>query len=132
MEQPLLLQSGQFLWSVALGAALGIVYDLLRGLRRNLRGLTHLLDFVFSLTVLLSGLLLALFVGGGQYRLFMPLGTALGAAIYFLTLSRPVARLSCAFWRLITYPLRISGRYFKKICKKFRKTSFQSGKNRIK
>ena len=34
MEQPLLLQARQFLLSAALGAALGLHYDLLRGLRR--------------------------------------------------------------------------------------------------
>ena len=39
MEQPLLLQARQFLLSAALGAALGLHYDLLRGLRRWARWL---------------------------------------------------------------------------------------------
>ena len=76
MELPLLLQSGQFLYAAALGAALGLIYDVLRGLRRSLRGLTPLLDLCFALSVLLSGLLLALYAGDGHYRIFMLLGTA--------------------------------------------------------
>ena len=131
MEQPLLLQGGQFLWAVALGAALGVVYDLLRGLRRTLRGLTHLADLLFSLTVLISGLLLALYVGDGQYRLFLLLGTVLGATIYFLTLSRIFSAASCMIWRFLTYPLRAAARFCKKIVEKlqnFLKNIFSSRK----
>ena len=51
MEQPLLLQARQFLLSAALGAALGLHYDLLRGLRRWARWLTHPLDLWFALSV---------------------------------------------------------------------------------
>ena len=42
MEQPLWTQGSRFLLAVALGAVYGLHYDLLRGLRRNLRWLTPL------------------------------------------------------------------------------------------
>ena len=68
MEQPLGLQGSQFLLSVALGVAFGLHYDLLRGLRRNLRALTHVLDLWFVLTCLAANLVFALLVGNGEYR----------------------------------------------------------------
>ena len=70
MEQPLLLQARQFLLSAALGAALGLHYDLLRGLRRWARWLTHPLDLWFALSVLAANLWFALRIGGGQFRIF--------------------------------------------------------------
>lgn len=54
MEQPLWLQGQQFLLSVCLGLIYGLHYDLLRGLRRSARWLTHLLDLWFALTWLLG------------------------------------------------------------------------------
>lgn len=120
MEQPLLQQSEQFLLSLALGAALGVWYDLLRGLRRNVRFLTHAADAVFCLTVLFGALCTALFVGGGQYRLFMAIGTASGAALYFLTLGRVFLPLFDGFWRILTAPARLACRFFKKSAKKLR------------
>ena len=83
MEQPLLLQARQFLLSAALGAALGLHYDLLRGLRRWARWLTHPLDLWFALSVLAANLWFALRIGGGQFRIFALVGSALGAAGYF-------------------------------------------------
>lgn len=88
MEQPLLLQARQFLLSAALGAALGLHYDLLRGLRRWARWLTHPLDLWFALSVLAANLWFALRIGGGQFRIFALVGSALGAAGYFAGPSR--------------------------------------------
>lgn len=115
MELPLGLQGSQFLLSVALGALYGLYYDLLRGLRRNLRALTHLLDLCFVLTCLLGNLLFALLIGNGEYRIFMLLGTGLGMCLWFLTLSRLVTRFSTAFWRFLTFPLR----WVCRMCKEF-------------
>lgn len=120
MERSVLLQAGQFLWSVGLGAALGLCYDLLRGLRRSLRVLTGLLDLVFCMLVLLSGLWSALYICGGQYRIFMFLGTSAGAALWFLTIGRLFLRLSCGFWSILILPLRLCGKFFGNFFKKLR------------
>ncbi|MGM9553734.1 MAG: spore cortex biosynthesis protein YabQ [Faecousia sp.] len=115
MEQPLGLQGSQFLLAAALGLLYGLHYDLLRGLRRNLRGLTHLLDAWFVLSCLLGNLCFALLVGNGEYRVFMLLGTAIGIFLWFFTLSRLFTRWSTTFWRVVTFPLR----WFCRMCRKF-------------
>ncbi|MDR0890391.1 MAG: spore cortex biosynthesis protein YabQ, partial [Oscillospiraceae bacterium] len=78
MEQPLWTQGSQFLLSLPFGLALGLFYDLLRGLRRYARWMTHLLDALFVVNYLLANLLFALYIGGGEFRIFMLLGSLLG------------------------------------------------------
>ncbi|MBQ3356935.1 MAG: spore cortex biosynthesis protein YabQ [Oscillospiraceae bacterium] len=129
MELSLGLQGRQFLLAAALGLALGLHYDLLRGLRRVFRRLTVVLDLWFALTLLIGSLLFALYVGNGEYRIFMLLGTALGMAVYFLTVSRLILPLSIQFWRILTCPLRLLGRFFGKFLEKmknFAKNIFSS------
>ena len=68
--------------AVALGAAGGLVYDLLRVLRRRRPGLTHAADGLFALLCLLGTLGVLTQVGGGEPQLYMLLGagaTALAA-----------------------------------------------------
>lgn len=134
MELPVTAQAVQFGLSALLGVGLGLVYDLLRALRRHAKKLTALLDAVFCLTVLCALLLLALYVGHGQLRVFMIPGVALGATAYFLTLSRLAVKLFEGFWRLLVLPWRLLFRlgkkifgFFQKIAKKgvaFAKKSF--------
>lgn len=50
------------LWAVALGAALGVLYDLGRGLRRAWSGCTVPMDLLFSVLFLLSLMGLALYL----------------------------------------------------------------------
>ena len=118
MEQPLLLQARQFLLSAALGAALGLHYDLLRGLRRWARWLTHPLDLWFALSVLAANLWFALRIGGGQFRIFALVGSALGAA-------------SGNFLRPPDASLPAEAKNFSKKREFFRKTSFHRRKNRL-
>ncbi len=82
-----------------LGALCAVVYDLLRTirLRRTGRWLMHGLDALYAAAVLLAIFLFALRRGQGELRLYMLLGIALGAVVYFAALSgllRPV----WAFW----------------------------------
>ena len=114
MEQPLLLQARQFLLSAALGAALGLHYDLLRGLRRWARWLTHPLDLWFALSVLAANLWFALRIGGGQFRIFALVGSALGAAGYFAGPSRLLLPVFGSFWKLFTAPGSLLARRSKK------------------
>ena len=134
MEQPLWTQGSRFLLAIALGLAGGLHYDLLRGLRRSLRGLTPLLDLWFCLCWLAGNLLFALWVGDGRFRVDMLAASLLGTAAYFFSLSRLLLPLFEGFWRLVTFPIRRLGRLGKKFLiflKKLRKTSFHPQKNRL-
>ena len=114
MEQPLWTQGSRFLLAVALGAAYGLHYDLLRGLRRNLRWLTPLLDLWFVLSWLVGNLLFGLYAGDGQFRIYMLVGSLLGSAAYFLTLSRLILPLFSKMWEILSWPFRMLGRLGKK------------------
>ncbi|MBS6367113.1 MAG: hypothetical protein KH420_07180 [Clostridiales bacterium] len=89
MELPIALQALQFAISGAAGLGLGLIYDLLRALRRRNRRLAVPLDLLFCLVALLLVLLLALYPGQGVVRLFMLGGMALGILLWFLTASWP-------------------------------------------
>ena len=125
MELPLSLQGVQFLLSALVGLAYGIHYDILRGLRRTLPAAKHLLDFWFALTFLIGNLLLALYVGNGEYRIFMLLGTALAMVVYFVTISRFFLLVFTKFWQFLTFPLR----FICKSCKKFLRKLLKKVKN---
>ena len=70
--------------AVALGAAGGLVYDLLRVLRRRRPGLTHAADAVFGLMCLLGALWALTRVGGGEPQLYLLLGAGAGMLLYLL------------------------------------------------
>ena len=70
--------------AVALGAAGGLVYDLLRVLRRRRPGLTHAADAVFGLMCLLGTLWALTRVGGGEPQLYLLLGAGAGMLLYLL------------------------------------------------
>ncbi|NLL45556.1 MAG: hypothetical protein GX250_01940 [Clostridiales bacterium] len=77
--------------SIALGFALGIVYDLFRIMRRRL-GALHLTALFDVLYWLLAAACLFFFGAGASqrgFRLFMFAFAFLGGAVYFLTLSSP-------------------------------------------
>ena len=76
--------------ALALGAAAGVLYDVLRVARRSLRSqaVTMLLDGAFWLIAGLALFALGLSAGHGQQRLYSQVLAALGAALYFLTVSR--------------------------------------------
>lgn len=125
MENYVSAQLGALGTAVALGAAGGFIYDLLRAARlidRRDHRLTHLLDGLFA--VLLGGgiLWLALVVGGGELRLYMTAGILLGAALWFCLPSR-LLRPVWDFWtaalvaagRILWIPFAYLGRQVKKL-----------------
>lgn len=87
-----------FLRSALLGAVCGVVFDLLRAVRLRRGGLiTHLLDVVYVVSVLLALFLFALRQGQGEMRLYMLLAIFLGIVLYFLLFAgflRPI----WSFW----------------------------------
>ena len=120
------------LWAVALGAALGVLYDLGRGLRRAWSGCTVPMDLLFSVLFLLSLMGLALYTGG--LRIYQLLGLGLGAAAYFLTVGPLILRL----WQRVLGHLGRMGRrigerrkktviFLRKLAKKLFSTSWKWG-----
>ncbi len=93
--------SGQalaFVGAAVLGAAAGLLYDLLGTVRRRAGGrvLGGALDLLFWLLVTAVLFFYALETGDGKLRLFMVAGAALGAAGYFLTAGPAVRRAADA------------------------------------
>mgnify|MGYP000449508157 CR=1 FL=1 len=88
MELPVFFQAEQAALAALLGVLLAALYDLLRALRRVLPGAAGFADGLFALVFFLSMLAFALYPGQGVFRLGFFLEIALGAAAYFLTLSR--------------------------------------------
>lgn len=100
------------IWAALAGLGLGIGYDMLRGLRLTVRGITLGCDLLFSLEFLLAMLALALYTGG--LRIYQLLVAAGAAAVYFLTLSGMVLRL----WRVVLEAIRRQIRKMVRRCKK--------------
>ena len=131
MEQPVVFQLWQMGAAAIVGAALALLYDLLRLLRRFRPRLTLPLDVLFVLTVIPTLLLLALYVGHGQFPPFFYPLLALGAWAYFITLGRPLRRIFTAlghglmgFFRLLARPLGL----LSKKSEKLKKYLFSSGR----
>ncbi|WP_084234029.1 spore cortex biosynthesis protein YabQ [Papillibacter cinnamivorans] len=116
MTQSVSLQLTQFVNSILLGFAVGILYDLLRALRarRASAFLTALLDILFWL--LAAGALFgfAMQVGFGELRIFMAAGAAGGGVIYFCSMSRFFFRffvfgvdLLVKFLKIVLFPIHM-------------------------
>lgn len=87
-----LAQLGQVALALGLGAALGLLFDVLRVPRRHARRafLRAVLDAVFCLAVGLTVFAFGMAAGSGQVRLFMFLAIAAGWTGYFAWVSGQV------------------------------------------
>lgn len=131
MENYVSAQLHQLGAAAALGAAGGLIYDVLRAARlldRRDRLLTHLLDALFTALLGAGVLWLALVVGEGELRLYMITGMALGAVIWFALpsrLLRPVwdfwAAALVAVCRLLWLPFAFLWKNVKKLIKSVKK-----------
>ena len=107
-------QLALFLQSIALGAVLALIYDLL-GVLRSLGGRIWggVLDVLFCL-ISLTAVFIFTMAGDGELRVFMVLGNVGGAVLFWCLLSgllRPV----WAFWlNLVLKPVRVSEELLKK------------------
>lgn len=89
--------------SFALGSLIGILYDLLRILRRTLHIPAVITDILFWFAAALCSFTLGMTFGEGQIRLFMLALIALGASIYFYSLSAIVLRFFSSAINLICF-----------------------------
>ena len=135
MEQRIPIQAWQFLWAVASGILPGMFYDFIRGLEQEVPRVTPIGDVLTGLILLLGNVLLLLYVGDGEYRLFFPVGTAAGYGLWKVTGSTLLRRGSRLLWGMILYVPRKIWRILKKFIKNmkiFLQTPFQMKKNRLK
>ena len=103
------VQLRELLLSVAVGAALGLFYDLLRPLRRG-KLLTALTDLLFCACNLLTLLAFALYVGRGRLRIFAVIGIVGGMSAWFWIWSAPFRKAQGWLLGLLTKPLRAASR----------------------
>ncbi|MDP4151945.1 MAG: spore cortex biosynthesis protein YabQ [Bacillota bacterium] len=90
MELSVANQAVVFLLSVALGFVLGFIYDIFRILRIAVRtkGIGVFIEDMLFWIICAVAVLLFLFVfTSGEVRMYTFIGTALGAVIYFMSLS---------------------------------------------
>ena len=125
--------------AVLLGGALGVLYDLMRIVRRRVPVplLGAVLDFLFWAAAVTALFLFSHESWNGQIRLYGALFCMLGGAAYFWGISPPVmgflfllTDLAARILGILTSPVRILGRVFKRFGK-FAKTSFLSRINGV-
>lgn len=121
MELPVTDQLAELAKALILGFLLGFCYDLIRPLRRG-RASTACTDLLFCLLTLAALLAFTIYGGRGRLRIFGILGICLGAAGYFVLLSKGVVRLENSLIRIISAPARFLGGKLKKSLKKRKKT----------
>ena len=123
-------QAVYLLWAAALGAAAGLVYDLLRILRVRLPVplIGGLLDLLFWLVVTVALFVYTTVAGRGEVRGYLLAGVLIGGALYFWALSRGflwlgyrLADFVGAVWHIVTLPLVVVGKLCKKIGKSAKK-----------
>ena len=125
--------------AVLLGGSLGILYDLMRVIRRRTRlpGIEYALDLLFWATATIALFLFSHETWNGQIRLYGALFCLLGGTAYFWGISPLLLRLLLLLTALterllgiLTFPCRSLCRVFKRFGK-FAKTSFLSRKNGV-
>ena len=116
-------QLAMFLRSILLGGTLGLIYDLLRTLRRlGGRVWGGVLDGFFCVLAV-SGLFLFTMAGDGELRLVVLMGARGGAVLFFCLLSRPMRPLWDFWLELLLAPAELVWRTGKK-CGRRTKKSF--------
>ena len=135
MEWGILEQGSQGLWAFALGLALGLFYDVLWGLRREVPRLTGLWDLIFGLGLFFGNLLLFLYSGRGEFRLFFLPCIGGGMFLWRRWVSPWIRRGIAMIWKVLFLPVTLFCRFLKKIVGKlkfFLKNPFSNRKKSVK
>jgi len=135
MEVGISEQGMQFVFTVVFGLSMGLVYDILWSLRQEMPWLVHIIDFLTGLILLLCNVVLLLYVGDGEYRIFFPVGICVGFVLWRVTGGRFRSVLNKAIWRPIFFlPRKILvflQKFIRKL-KKFLKNPFSNKKKSVK
>lgn len=128
MELSFAQQSGAFLWSVALGTALAVLYGVLKFIRFSFspgRAAVFLLDVLFMLVCAVSCFLFSVGFIRGYVRFYVFVGAALGFAAYRLSLGKltfllysRVVPLCRKIQNKILRKLKLFAKKLLKICRK--------------
>ena len=116
--------AGRFLSACLLGVGLGVVYAFLRPPRQKH---PHLSDTLFLLALFPAWIYLGFGICGGDLRLGYTAGLFLGTWAGAATLGRLLQPLFCFLWKILTFPLHLLKKFFKKM-KKIAKKLLASGK----
>lgn len=117
MELPVSVQLRELLLALGSGAALGLLNDLLRPLRRG-RLSAALSDLFLCLAALIGLLLFAVYAGRGQLRLFALAAMGLGGGLWLRCCSPLLRRLQAGLGRLLRGLGGAAARLAKKLRKK--------------
>lgn len=114
-------QATIFLCTVIGGAAIALIYDLFRILRKAVRtgGLfIYVEDLLYWLIVSIIMFLTIYYSNDGELRAFMFIGACIGVILYSLLLSRIVMSSSLFIIRIVSYPFILTIKVLKApICK---------------
>lgn len=108
-------QTWLFLLSIALGAGLGVCYDLFRILRIALPHPTLAVlaeDLLFSVICAGATFFYMLAADNGQIRIFVLIGEGVGFLLYYCTIGALVIRVSKGIIRVVRWVLRTLWRIF--------------------
>jgi spore cortex biosynthesis protein YabQ len=98
-----------FLYTVIGGAAVALVYDLFRILRKAVRTgslMTYVQDLLFWLIVSVIMFLTIFYSNDGELRAYLFIGACIGVILYALLLSRIVIASSLFIIRIVSWPFR--------------------------
>lgn len=113
-----------FLWSVLIGAIMGVIFDFFRALRRNGNTrniIVYLQDIIFWFIVAIIIITSSFILNSGELRGYMLIGYLLGALLYMLLLSTYIKGMFIIIMNLITKGIEFLLKPFKKMLEKIEK-----------
>lgn len=133
VDNPITVQSIEFLYSLALGVMLGVLYDIFRVVRSfspKKQIIVAIFDILFWIIALISLLAFVLTVSGGAMRWYVLFGVFGGGFLYMASLSvimyktlRTSVLISKKLLGMVTYPLYIALRWCLHTAKKAEKSA---------
>lgn len=122
MEISISRQVVEFFLSTALGAGLGLAYDIFRLVRARVRAkfITAAVDLMYWMLAAAAVLWFVMTVQGGEFRIYTALGASIGLTIYFLAFSPPFLVAALV---VVDFFIRTASFILRPFCNLFRKTA---------
>lgn len=138
MELSFAQQSAAFLWSVALGVSLAVLYGIFKFIRFSFspgKAAVFLLDVLFMLSAAVSCFLFSLGFIQGYVRFYVFIGAAVGFAAYRMTVGRLTfilySRLVLVCRKILNKILRKLKLFAKKLLKICHKILYNVGNRKV-